>query len=453
MSNEKLSSLVLKIGLPLVVSMILQAIYNVVDTMFVINMSIDGVKGNLALSACFPVQILMIAIGVGTGVGINAMISKNLGTRNYDKVSKVAGNGLFLSLIFYVIFLIFGLFFTEQYMSMMSDDSRVIEMGSQYLTICCTLSIGSLMYSVVERFLMASSLTIYSMIAQLSGAIFNIVFDYVFIYPCGMGIQGAALATVLGQILSLVLGFIFHFVKNRDIKLNFKSLIPDFKTILEIYKIGFPAFLMQAMLSLMMFFVLLILNTRVEYKEILTGSFGIYYKMMQVPLFAAFGLSNALISLVSFNYGRGDYDRVKECAKWGIIYSAILLAILTILYQIFASQISSLFALSNSDSESKNELISVCTYSLHIASIGYIFMGVSVGIQGVLQGLNKVYTPIIISSLRLLVFVLPFSYLLIQFSDPSHQFYFTFIISEVLTCLISIFIFYFEMKHTLKSDF
>ena len=183
MGTKKISRLIWSMGLPMILSMVLQALYNVVDTMFVINMGEDGTLGNLALSAAFPVQILMIAIGVGSGVGINAMLSKNLGEGNKKIVDKIAGNGIFLIGVFYVIFLLFGLFLAKPYMRLMSDNTTVIEMGTEYLMICCCISIGSIGFAIAERFLMATGKTLFSMISQVAGALTNIVLDYVFIYP------------------------------------------------------------------------------------------------------------------------------------------------------------------------------------------------------------------------------------------------------------------------------
>lgn len=454
MGTLKMSKLVLSMGIPMVISMVLQGLYNIVDTMFVINMGEEGTIGNIALSCAFPVQILMIAIGVGTGVGLNANLSKHLGEKEFDDANKVAGNALFLAFIFYLLFLIFGLFFTEPYMRLMSSNEKVIEMGSQYLKICCTLSFGSIGYSIVERFLMATGKTVHSMICQISGAVINIVFDYVFIYPCKMGIAGAAYATIFGQIFSLVLGYIIHVLKNKEISSNVKYLLPHKKYLGEIFKMGFPAFLMQAMLSVMMFAVLLIIGTisNTEVNELLTGAFGIYYKMMQIALFAAFGLSNALISIVSFNYGMGNKERVYQACKWGIIDTVITTLIITAIYQIFAKNISSLFALGSDSTSDKEALLSICTLSLHIASIGYIFMGFSVAIQGVLQGLNKVYSPLIISLLRLIVFVLPISYLFTLTSEPQTYLWWTFVISEVLTAIISFFILQSGLKKTFSLN-
>ncbi len=456
MGTMKVSKLIWKIGFPMIISMILQALYNVVDTMFVVNMGEEGTLGNMALSATFPVQILMIAIGVGTGVGINAILSRALGMKDNETANKVAGNGLFLGIVFSIAFALFGFLGTESYMKLMSTNPRVIEMGASYLRICCCLSFGSIGYAVVERFLISTGKTNLSMICQITGALLNIILDWVFIYPCNLGIEGAAWATIIGQIVSLVMALVFHYTVNKEISGNLKYIKPNVTVIGRVYKIGGPAFLMQAMLSFMMFGVLLIIGTipNQETVDLLTGSFGIYYKMMQIALFAAFGLSNALISIVSFNHGMGERKRVYETTKWGIIATIIVTAFITILYQVFAKPICNLFALANGESGGvdKIALIDNCVLSLRIATIGYVFMGVSVAIQGVLQGLGKVFSPLIISSLRLLVVVMPIVYLLTLTNNPARNIWLAFPISEIITCFVSVLLLIFGMRKTYSGQ-
>lgn len=444
MGTKQISRLIWSMGLPMILSMILQALYNVVDTVFVINMGEEGALGNLALSAAFPVQILMIAIGVGSGVGINAMLSKNLGEDNKQTVNKIAGNGIFLIFVFFAVFLLFGLFLARPYMNLMTNNPTVVQMGTEYLSICCCISIGSIGFAIAERFLIATGKTLFSMISQIAGAVTNIVLDYVFIFPLKLGIGGAAYATVIGQIVSFLLAMILHYSTNKEINGNPKYIKPNLKIIKNIYKIGFPAFLMQAMLALMMFGVLLIISTipNVYTVNLLSGSYGIYYKLMQTALFASFGLSNTLITITSFNYGLKNDARVKETIKHGIISSVIVTAVITLLYQVFANPVSNLFALTIEESSivAKSDIIKTCELALHIATIGYVFMGVSVAIQGVLQGFNEVYSPLIISALRLIVLVLPLAYLFTLSNNASTLIWWTFPIAEVITAVISVFL-------------
>ena len=427
-----------KMGLPMIVSMVLQALYNVVDSIFVTNMGVSGVIANQALTIAYPIQIMIIAIGVGTGVGLNALLSKSLGENNKDKVNKIAGNGILLSFVIYAVFLLFGIFGSEWFIRIFANgNAEVITMGTTYLRICCCLSLGGIGYTVYERFLQSTGKTMLSTISQISGAITNIVLDYVFIFPMGMGVAGAAIATVIGQFVSLFLAMLFHYKVNKEIDGNIKYIKPNMSLIKGIYNIGISATLMQALLAVMMAGVNAILGTSDVDPSILVGSFGIYYKIQQIVLFSAFGLSNTIISILSFNYGMQDKKRINECIKHGIIDTLIVTLILTIIFQVFASPLANLFGLSGGTSK---EIIEICTKSLRIASIGYIFMGLSVAIQGVLQSLRYALRPLIISLLRLVVFVFPIAYMFTLSDNVSSLVWWTFPISEVLTAIISLMI-------------
>lgn len=437
MGIKKMGGLIWTMGLPMVVSMVLQAIYNIVDTAFVINMKEYGNEGNLALTYAFPIQLLIIAIGVGTGVGINALLSKNLGEGNKENASKIAGNGIFLGIIIYVVFLVFGFFGSKAFIAMQANgNEKVIEMGTSYLMICCTLSIGVIGFAIYERFLQAAGRTMFSTIAQITGAVLNIILDYVFIYPCNMGIEGAAYATIIGQIASLLIAMLLHYTCNKEISGKVKYIKPSWHIIKGIYKIGIPAAVMQGLLSVMMLSMTMILGTSEYNRELLKGSYGIYYKIQQFALFAAFGLSNTIISVVSFNYGLKDIKRVKDGIKYGIIDSVIVCAVITILFQILARPISNLFGMASGGSS--DEVIAVCTTAMHIATIGYVFMGISVAIQGVLQAFRESLRPMLISFLRLIIFVLPIAYLFTLSEDSVNLIWWTFPIAEALTAVISI---------------
>ena len=452
MSYVKISKLIWKIGFPMILSMILQAVYNVVDTIFVINSS-AATLGNEALTAAFPIQILIIAIGVGTGVGINALLSKCLGEGKHDFVTKIVGNGIFLALIIYIAFLLFGIFGAEAYMHLMSNNETVVEYGTMYLRICCCFSLGSIGYTVYERFLQSTGKSTQSMIAQMSGAIANIGLDALFILVFNWGVAGAAWATIIGQFLSLFVAMFFHYYSNKEIKNKFSAIKPSWNIIKGIYKIGLPAAIMQGLLAAMMFIILLIINTIDDGidRSLMTNAFGIYYKIMQIGLFACFGLSNTLITIVSFNYGMKNKERVYSTIKWGIIDSIITAIVVTILFQIFANPIAEMFGMSLEEVSStgilKQDVINTVVLAIHIATIGYVFMGISVGIQGILQGFRNVMKPVIISLLRLIVFVIPLAFIFTKNSAVISLFWWTFPITEVLTAAISLFL----LKVTIKK--
>lgn len=346
MAVSSVKSLLWKMGLPMIISMILQALYNVVDSVFVANIPSIGALANEALTIAFPVQIMIIAIGVGTGVGLNALLSKSLGEKNKERVNYVAGNGIFLCLVIYAVFLLFGLFLSKRFISLFTSDAQVLKMGTSYLRICTCFSLGSIGYTVYERFLQATGKTTYSTVAQISGALANVVLDYAFIFPLGMGVSGAAWATIIGQFVSLFVAMILHYTKNKEVGSGLKYIKPKAGIIGGIYKIGFSAAVMQGLLSVMMAGMNAILRKSSVDSVILVGSFGIYYKIQQVALFSAFGLSNTIITLLSFNYGMKNKERAKACVKYGVIDSLIVTLAITLAFEIIARPLSKLFALS-----------------------------------------------------------------------------------------------------------
>ncbi len=449
LKSEKTNRMIWKLGLPMIVSMVLQALYNIVDTAFVINMGEEGAFANLALTYAFPIQILMIAVGVGTGVGINAMLSRSLGERDREKASRVAGNGIFIGVVLTLLFVLFGIFGAKPFIQMQANgNERVVEMGTTYLQIVCILSIGGMGFTVVERFLQATGKTMYSTIGQISGALTNILLDWLFIYPLGMGVAGAAWATVLGQIVSLIVTLLLHIFKNPQIDKSLKYVKPSGKIIKEIYHIGLSAMLMQGLLSVMMLGVNLILGTSSDY-EILTGTFGIYYKIQQLALFACFGLSNTLITVVSFNFGRKNKEKIKEIVKYGVLDSIIVSAAILALYEGLAYPIAYLFGLSSG--EVSTEIVDTCTNAIRLASLGYVFMGIIVGIQGILQGLRKALTPFLLSLFRLTVFVFPLVYVFTLTKNARINVWVAFPIAEFLTMIVAIVFMKRVQKNTIES--
>lgn len=444
MATEPVKRLFWKMGLPMIISMVLQALYNVIDSIFVTNIEGSGALANEALTYAFPIQILIIAVGVGTGVGINALLSKSLGEQNKEKVNQVAGNGIFLALIIYLIFLLFGLFGSRWFISLFTNNEEVIEMGTDYLMICTTLSIGSICFTIYERFLQATGKTNYSTIAQVLGALINIVFDYIFIFPLKLGVVGAALATVMGQIISMLAAMFFHYFTNKEINGNLKHIKPNIKIIKEIYEIGISAALMQGLLSVMMAGMNKILGFANADSTILIGSFGIYYKIQQIALFSCFGLSNTIITLLSFNYGLNNKERSKDCIKYGIIDTIIVMIIITIVFEIIATPLTKLFALSSTSSK---ELIAISKLAVRKASIGYVFMGFTVAVQGVLQALRYAGKALFTALLRLIIFVFPIAYLFTLSNDVLNLVWWTFPIAEILTTIIS----YFILRKTWKN--
>lgn len=435
MALQPVGSLFWKMGLPMIVSMVLQALYNVVDSIFVANMAGTGDLANEALTIAFPVQIMIIAVGVGTGVGLNALLSRSLGERDREKVNAVAGNGIFLALVIYAVFALFGAFGAKRFIGLFTDNALVADMGTQYLRICTCLSLGSIGFTIYERFLQATGKTVHSTIAQIAGAVTNIVLDYLFIFPLDMGVTGAAWATIIGQFVSLFIAMAFHYGLNKEISGSLRYIRPQKRVIGGIYRIGASAALMQALLSVMMAGVNAILGSADAQSVVLVGSFGIYYKIQQVALFSAFGLSNTIITILSFNYGMGDRTRSKKCVKCGIFDTLLVTLLLSVLFELIAKPMSELFALSGGASTA---LVEVCARATRIASIGYVFMGFTVAVQGVLQALGYAGKPLLLSFFRLVLFVFPIAYLFTRLENVLQLVWWTFPIAEVLTCIFSV---------------
>lgn len=439
MGEQPISKLMLTMGLPMILSMILQAFYNIVDSYFVSCISDTADISNMgeyatnALTLAFPIQMLMIAIGVGTGVGINSILSKTLGEQNSHKVAQIAGNAIFLGLCTCIVFLLFGLFGVNVYLQSQTQDPIILEMGSSYLKICTILSFGAIMYMIYEKLLQSTGRTTLSTIAQIAGALTNIILDPILIFGYfglpAMGIEGAAYATVIGQIVSLVLGILFHHLLNKEILSKFSYLKPNVEIIKEIYKVGIPAIIMQALMSFMTYGANIILG--IVSSSVVTA-YGIYYKVQQFVLFAAFGMNNAMIPIISYNYGKNDEQRIKDGIKYGMKYTLIIMLAGMILLQLFVNQIIGIFAISAQTQE-------LCILATRIITLGYLFVGANVAYQGIFQALGCGVRSLIISLLRLIIIALPLAWVFTKFPNADHLVWLAFPIAEFVALGVAIF--------------
>lgn len=454
MNNEKkmnkmgtvpVKKLILSMGIPMIVSMVFQAVYNIVDSAFVSNMKSDGEAALNALTLAFPVQMLMIAFSIGTGVGANALLSKSLGQRENEKVNKTAGNSVFLGMIMFAAFVIFGIFGTEPYIKSQTSDPEIIQMAVSYLRICCILSIGSVFFAIYEKLLQSTGRSIFSTIAQIGGALTNIVLDPIMIYGLfgcpKLGVKGAAYATVIGQCVSFALALIFHLKFNKEISNNFKYLYPSAEIIKEIYSIGLPAIIAQALMSVMTYGMNIILGS---ISTSMVTAYGLYYKIQQFILFAAFGLRDAITPVISFNYGMKSKSRIKAGIKYEMIYAFVIMIAGLVLLEIFAVLLSDIFGLSG-------ETRQMCIYAIRIISISFIFAGANIAFQGIFQALDSGIESLVVSICRQFLFILPvawiFSYIIIHFSGSSWLVWITFPIAEIVSAFIACIL----MKRTYKN--
>ncbi len=436
MAVMPVKKLILNMGIPVILSMMMQAAYNIVDSIFVAGIPEKGEDALNALTLAFPVQMLMVAIGIGTGVGVNALLSKNLGIGDKETVNKVSGNAMFLGVVITLVFVMFGIYGVEPYIASQTENTEIMDMAVRYLRICCCISFGITFFSIFEKLLQATGRTNLSTIAQITGAVANIILDPILIYGWfglpEMGVDGAAYATVLGQIVSAVMGLVFHLKYNKEIVNKLHYMKPSGRIIKAIYSIGLPAIIAQALMSVMTYGLNVILG---EVSENAVTAYGLYYKVQQFILFAAFGLRDVITPIVSFNFGMGSKRRVKEGIKYGIIDTVVIMAVGLLLLEVFAVPFTALFDLSGETQE-------MCISAMQIVSISLVFAGVNVAFQGVFQALDGGMESLIISVCRQFIFVLPvaWGFSLIARTDITKLWliWLTFIIAEVLSAIIAV---------------
>lgn len=428
MKNEPVNKLMLQMGVPMILSMALQAVYNIVDSAFVGNMKEGSEAALNALTLVFPIQMLMVALAIGTGVGVNALLARTLGQRNREKASKVAGNGLFLATVIYIICVLFGLFGIKAYISSQTSDALVLSMSVDYLRICCLLSFGVVFFSIFEKLLQATGCSLYSTIGQVTGAIINMILDPILIYGFNLGVQGAAYATVIGQILSALLLAVFHMRLNKEFDHGLTYTKPNKRIIKEIYSIGLPAIIAQALMSFMVYAMNLIL----KFDASAQTAYGLFYKVQQFVLFMAFGLRDAITPIIAFSYGMQNKKRVKDGIKYGLIYTIVLMVAGTLITELFPNFFATLF----NAGQSRIYFIS----AVRIISISFVFAGINIAFQGVYQALNGGMESLVVSLLRQAILILPlawgFSKLVIQYDMDVSLIWYAFVITEVLSCVV-----------------
>ena len=424
--------LMIQMGIPMILSMALQAVYNIVDSAFVGNMKEGSEAALNALTLVFPVQMLMVAIAIGTGVGTNALLARTLGQGDSKKAAMVAGNSLFLGVIIYVICFLFGIVGVNAYISSQTANPEVLSMGTSYLKICCVLSFGIVFFSLFEKLLQATGRSLYSTIGQVAGAVINIILDPIMIYGIGpvpkMDVEGAAYATVIGQIASAVLLFVFHIKLNKEFEHGFKYMKPDGKIIKEIYAIGLPAIIAQALMSIMVY----VMNLILKFDASAQTAYGLFYKVQQFVLFLAFGLRDAITLILAFAYGMRSKKRIQDGMKYGIIFMIGLMILGIFITEVFPGQFAALF-----NAGSSREYF---VGAMRIISISFLFAGINVAYQGIYQALDGGMESLVISLLRQMIIILPlaeiFSILVKNGQAGVSLIWWAFPITEFAACLL-----------------
>ena len=427
MGTMPINKLLLSMSLPMMVSMLVQALYNVVDSIFVSRIDEYALR---AVSLAFPIQSLMIAMAVGTAVGINALLSRTLGEKNIEKANIIASNGVFIEFISYVVFAFVGIFISKPFFASQTDIAQVQEYGVTYLTICCVGGIGIFMQTAFERLLQSTGKTFYTMITQGIGAIINVILDPILIFGWfgvpKMGVAGAAVATIIGQIIAAILAIVFNLKYNNEIKLKFKGFRPNGRLILQIYQVGAPSIVVQAIGSVMTYGMNLILASFGAAQTV----FGIYFKLQSFIFMPVFGLNNGMVPIIAYNYGAGLKDRVIKTIKSSVVYGVAIMLVGLLIMQFLPAQLMGLF---NPDPE----LLEIGKPALRIISLSFSFAGFCIVIGSVFQSLGNGIYSMIISVARQLLVLLPVAYLLSRMGNVVYIWW-AFPIAELMSLTLTI---------------
>lgn len=396
--------LLITMSLPVVISMFVQAMYNLIDSIFVAQINQDALT---AVNMAFPMQSLMIAFQTGLGVGMNARISRLLGEKRPREAGCAATHGLMLTLVNYLIFLVVGLTAAKAFFRVQSKSAAVIAYGTEYLSVICCMSFGLFFQICFERLLQATGKTVYSMIMQGVGALINIFLDPVFIFGVeilgipAMGVRGAAIATVIGQCIACGLGAFLHFKFNKDLKVIFKGFKPDLNVIKKIYAVGIPSILMSALVSVMTYCMNIILK---GYEETAATAFGVYFKLQSFVIMPVFGMNNGIVPIIAYNYGARKGERIVKAVKLGVIYATAVMLVGVALFQFLPGFFLSFF---NPD----DALIATGVPALRTLSLSFIFVGASIVMSSAFQALGSGIKSLIVFLVRLLVPALPLAWL------------------------------------------
>lgn len=427
MGTMSVNKLLITMSLPMMISMLVQALYNVVDSIFVSRINENALT---AVSLAFPIQTLMISVAGGTCVGINAVLSKALGEKNQERVNKTAGNGIVLMGISYVIFLLVGLFATKGFYLSQTEDVRIVQYGYEYLSVVCCCSFGMFTQFTFERLLQSTGRTFYIMITQGTGAVINIILDPILIFGLygapRMGVKGAAVATVIGQIAAGTIAFLINIKKNDEIQLHLRELRLQMQIVSQIYKIGVPSMIMQAISSVMTYGMNLIL---ISFTSTATAVFGVYFKLQSFIFMPVFGINNGLVPILSYNYGAGKRERFVGALKCAVMYAMAIMFVGIIIFQTIPGRLFQLFAASDT-------MLSIGIPALRIISISYIFAGYNIICSTAFQALGNAVYSMIVSIARQLVVLLPAAYLLALMGNVNYVWW-SFPVAEVASLTVT----------------
>lgn len=423
--------LLLTMSLPMIISMLVQAMYNVVDSIFVSRINENALT---AVSLAFPIQNLMIAVASGTGVGVNALLSRSLGEKNYDQVNKAANNSILLTICSYFVFALIGIFGSRLFFNAQTADPQIREYGFQYMSIVCVLSFGVFMQVNLERLLQSTGLTFYTMITQGTGAIINIIFDPIMIFGCfgfpKMGVAGAAAATVFGQIVAMCLGLYFNFCKNKEIHLSPRLMRFHWPTVKAIYVVGVPSILMMSIGSLMTFCMNKIL---LMFSSTAAAVFGVYFKLQSFFFMPVFGMNNGIVPIIAFNYGARKKKRITAAVKIGCVAAFGMMMLGLLAFQLIPETLLGFF-------QASDEMLAIGCKALRTISFSYLFAPFGIVIGSVFQALGNGVYSLIVSVSRQLLVLLPCA-LFLALTFGLDAVWWSFPIAEIISIAVSLILF------------
>lgn len=406
-----INKLLLGMSVPMMFSMLVQALYNIVDSIFVARIGEDALT---AVSLAFPLQSLLIALAGGTCVGLNAVLSKALGEKNFEKVNKSATNAIFLMVLNIIVFFFIGVFAVKPFYTSQTMDAEIVTYGVQYLSIVLMCSFGIFFQFVFDKMLQSTGNTFYTMITQLIGALTNIILDPILIFGlCGMpkmGVIGAAVATVAGQIIAAIVSLIFNLTKNKEINMSFKGFKPDMDIIKQIYKVGVPSIIMQSIGSIMTYGMNQIL---IAFSTTATAVFGVYFKLQSFIFMPIFGLNNGMVPIVAYNYGAQKRGRLLKTVKLSVIYAVGIMMVGVLLFQLIPDKLFLLF-------DASEQMLKMGVPALRIISVHFPLAGICIVCGTLFQALGNAVYSMINSICRQIVVLLPAAYLLAQLGNVNY---------------------------------
>lgn len=431
------NKLLLSMAVPMMISMLVQALYNIVDSIFVSRICEDALT---AVSMAFPWQNIVIAIAVGFGVGINALLSRALGQKNAERVNQVAINGLLLALLSYLLVLVAGLLGIRAYMRTQTDIESIVNYGITYLNICILCSFGVFIEITFERFLQATGRTVYSMITQLTGAITNIILDPILIFGLlgfpKLGIAGAAWATVIGQCVGAVVAVTLNHFKNPEVHLRLRHIRPNGRLMGEITAISIPSIIMSCISSLTCFVMNMIL---IAYSSTAVAVFGVYFKLQSFVFMPVFGLNNGMVPIIAYNYGAQKPERIHKTIRLGMAYAVAIMAVGLLVFQLIPKQLLLMF-------DASDAMLGIGAPALRIMSLAFVFAGVGIASSSACQAFGYSVYSMLISIARQIVVLIPAAYLL-SLTGVLRSIWFAFPIAEIVSLFLSLFF----LRTTLKK--